>query len=55
LGILADAGSGAAIAAARPPTCFVPVWVRDVPVLRAAMIADTERWGVADEIGHDIG
>ena len=33
-GILADAGSGAAIAAACPTSCFVPVSVRGVPVLR---------------------
>jgi hypothetical protein len=52
---LADAGSGAAVAAACPATCFVPVVVRRVPVLRVAMIADSERWGVADEIGHDSG
>jgi hypothetical protein len=42
-GILADAGSGAAIAAACPTSCFVPVSVRGVPVLRAAMVADSER------------
>ena len=53
-GILADAGSGAAIAAACPPTCFVPVSVCGVPVLRAAMIADSESWSVADEFWHDI-
>jgi hypothetical protein len=52
---LADAGSGAVVAAACPPTCFVPVSVHDVRVLRAAMIADSERWGIADGIGHDIG
>jgi hypothetical protein len=52
---LADAGSGAAIAAACPTTCFVPVWVRGVPVLRAALIADSEGWGAADGIGHDSG
>ena len=54
-GILADAGSGAAIAAACPTTCFVPDSVRCAPVLRAAMIADSERWGVAEGIGHDSG
>jgi hypothetical protein len=26
-----------------------------VSVLRAAMIADSEGWGVADGIGHDSG
>jgi hypothetical protein len=52
---LADAGSGAAIAAACPTSCFVPASVRGVPVLRAAMIADSERWGVTDGIGHDNG
>ena len=54
-GILADAGSGGATAAACPPPRFVPVSVRGVLVLRAAMIADIERWSVADEIGHEIG
>ena len=54
-GILADAGRGAMIAAAYMPTCFVSGLVRGVPVVRAAMIADSERCGVADEIGHDIG
>ena len=43
LGILADAGRGAAIAPALRPTCLVPVPVRDLPVLRAVMIGDSER------------
>jgi hypothetical protein len=54
-GILADAGSGAAIPAACPTTCFVLVSVRGVPVLRAAMIAESECWGAADGTGHDSG
>jgi hypothetical protein len=54
-GILADAGSSAAIAAACPTTCFVPASVRGMPVLGATMITDSERWGVADGIGHDVG
>jgi hypothetical protein len=52
---LADAGSGAAIATAGRTTCFVPVSVGGVRVLRAAMITDRERWGVAEGIGHDSG
>src|SRR5579863_1145431 len=54
-GILADAGIGLAVAAASPATCFVPVSVHDFPLRRAAMITDSERWGVIDEIWHDIG
>jgi hypothetical protein len=52
---LADAGIGLAVAAAFPATCFVPVSVRDLLLRRAAMITDSERWCVIDEIWHDIG
>jgi len=52
---LADAGIGLAVAAASPATCFVPVSMHDLPLRRAAMITDSERWGVIDEIWHDIG
>jgi hypothetical protein len=50
-GILADARSGSVIATACAATCVVPVSVRCVPVLRAALIADSERWGVAARSG----
>ena len=43
------------IAVAFPPTCFVAVSVRGVPVLRTAMMADNECWSVAEENGRDIG
>jgi hypothetical protein len=55
MGILADARSGPAIATACAPSCVVPVSARRFPVLRAALITDSERWGVADTIRHDSG
>ena len=54
-GFVADAGTSAAVSAGCPPTRFVAVAVRGVPVLRAALMADNEHRSIADENGRDIG